>query len=377
MSSFLSSFVNKSIIGKAVLSLLDKFTAACNGFLAVIGILLIVAAPLAGATIPLFSHITLFAVLITSAGTIVGTIICMSAYAKLKDQVIIKTQKELLEAKESSKNEIEQLRRDLDSEKFENNTLRSKLRERNASIISAFEISPINITLKHKIDYDICNYLRDPIGIAKPDSGHWYGKMIPGRFKKETSEEVTVQKEFIGVLKRKGTLYLGTDWDKIKVYIDTDNKKIKIGGSLNNFTINNTEEKDWDFSQIQETKRLKDTALSTDIESKPTEISVIDVDPKSRSLDIKQQALEKTIPNIEKTLCIDALKSELEENAKKHIRAILQPACAILKYEIEFVNSENEISGNTYNNNTYNLTSAISVLNQHTRKELEGAMGEY
>ena len=51
----------------------------------------------------------------------------------------------------------------------------------------------------------------------------------------------------------------------------------------------------------------------------------------------------------------------------------LTAACAILKYEIEFVNSENEISGNTYN-----LTNAIYALNSYTRKELEGAtMGEY
>lgn len=56
----------------------------------------------------------------------------------------------------------------------------------------------------------------------------------------------------------------------------------------------------------------------------------------------------------------------------------LTAACAILKYEIEFVNSENEISENAYNNNTFNLTGAINVLNSYTRKELEGAtMGEY
>ena len=355
------SFIKKAIIEKVILALLDKFTAACNGLTAIIGMLLVVAAPLAGATIPIFSHFTPIAVLIATAGSVAGTIICMSSYAKIKDRIIIKTQKELLEAKETSEAEIGQLKRDLDSERSENNTLRSKIRERHNNIINAFELSPINISLKHKIEYDVFNYHRfDMKGLS-----------FRSKVYETISSKNKARKEFIGILHSTGTLYLGTDWDKIKVEIDTENKKVRICGSLNNFQLD-TAKKDWEFAQIQETKYKSDSDIDAKIESKPTDISIIDSDPHSSDLDICKQKAEKDIPSIEKSLCLNALTDELEENTKKYVRTILKPACSILNYEIEFADAGNEDS-----TNTMNLTNAIYALNSYTRKYLENPTNEF
>lgn len=330
----------------------EKIIGFCNLVVMTMGILIMVVSPIFAIGAPKFPIFNFFnvtiSVIITALGCIIGTMLAVLGYAKNKSEEVKKAVEESiykspdyqkdkklcdeLRAQTDSlakdyysvakeRNELRAEKEQLKSEKEdlteENNDLKDRvlalkrdLKAEKSKVIQIYEIKHARKLIPCEMSF--CSFDFKENTISREE---------------ETRFHRGQRKVYIGLLRKQGTIYFGTDLSKLAVKIE--NNELVVCGNLHDFSAvsKDSTETETLFNRIEIKKYARGTNINAINLPAPEEISVVTTANTNQELE-KWHSLHKQEFKDRFTNQSDGiLQSKIDEFTKDYLKAILRPVC--------------------------------------------------